>query len=146
MTKTEHHKPTNFVGLYFVDEEGSETGQIIAEISDGYYLAQFDASRRKPRHPDWKCLSSADFNRVCDSCGERHWRFVPDVESQEEVDHLVEYARSGKRQDGQSSASQTKARPTGVKPRQPGKRIQSPIEATSAKLDASREQVAQPGD
>jgi hypothetical protein len=32
MTKSEHHKPINFVGLYFADEEGSETGQIIAQI------------------------------------------------------------------------------------------------------------------
>src|SRR5262249_35792639 len=35
MTKSDHHKPINFVGLYFIDEEGYETGQIIAEISDG---------------------------------------------------------------------------------------------------------------
>ena len=42
MAKSEHHKPTNFVGLYFVDEEGFETGQIIAQIGDGYYLGQFD--------------------------------------------------------------------------------------------------------
>jgi hypothetical protein len=46
MTKSDHHKPINFVGLYFIDEEGYETGQIIAEISDGYYLA----CRRR----DWK--------------------------------------------------------------------------------------------
>jgi hypothetical protein len=31
MTKSDHHKPINFVGLYFVDEEGYETTQIIAE-------------------------------------------------------------------------------------------------------------------
>ena len=55
MTKTEHHKPINFVGLYFVDEEGSETGQVIAEMTDGYYLDQFDTIEKKPRHPDWKC-------------------------------------------------------------------------------------------
>ena len=54
MTKSEHHKPTNFVGLYFVDEKGSETGQIIAQISDGYYLAQFDCIQKNARHPDWK--------------------------------------------------------------------------------------------
>ena len=42
MTKSDHHKPINFVGLYFIDEEGYETGQIIAEISDGYYLRRFD--------------------------------------------------------------------------------------------------------
>jgi hypothetical protein len=41
MTKSDHHKPINFVGLYFIDEERYETGQIIAEISDGHYLAQF---------------------------------------------------------------------------------------------------------
>ena len=41
MTKSDHHKPINFVGLYFVDEERYETGQIIAQISDGYYLAQY---------------------------------------------------------------------------------------------------------
>jgi hypothetical protein len=38
MVNSEHHKPANFIGLYFVDEGGSETGQIIAHVSDGYYL------------------------------------------------------------------------------------------------------------
>ena len=80
MTKSEHHKPINFVGLYFVDEEGSETGQIIAQISDGYYLAQFDR-QKNALPPRLEVLSSADFNRVCDSCGARHWRFFADVES-----------------------------------------------------------------
>jgi hypothetical protein len=32
MTKSDHHKPINFVDLYFIDEERYETGQIIAEI------------------------------------------------------------------------------------------------------------------
>jgi hypothetical protein len=35
MTKSDYHKPTNFVGLYFIDEERYETGQVIAQISDG---------------------------------------------------------------------------------------------------------------
>ena len=39
MTKSHDHKPINFVGLYFIDEERYETGQIIAQISDSYYLA-----------------------------------------------------------------------------------------------------------
>ena len=43
MTKSHDHKPINFVGLYFIDEERGETGQIIAQISDGYYLAQYDS-------------------------------------------------------------------------------------------------------
>ena len=81
MAKSEHHKPTNFVGLYFVDEEGSETGQIIAQISDGYYLAQFDCVQKNAPPPRLEVLSSADFNRVCDSCGARQWRFFADVES-----------------------------------------------------------------
>jgi hypothetical protein len=81
MTKTEHHKPINFVGLYFVDEEGSETGQIIAEMTDGYYLAQFDTIEKKAPPPRLEVLSSADFNKVCDSCGSRHWRFFAGVES-----------------------------------------------------------------
>jgi hypothetical protein len=55
MTKPDHHKPISFVGLYFIDEEGNETGQIIAEISDGYYLAQFDCVEGMRRRPDWKC-------------------------------------------------------------------------------------------
>ena len=42
MVNSEHDKPTNFIGLYFVDEGGSETGRIIAQVSDGYYLVQFD--------------------------------------------------------------------------------------------------------
>ena len=41
MTKSDHRKPINFVGMYFIDEHGEDyrTGQIIAQISDGYYLA-----------------------------------------------------------------------------------------------------------
>jgi len=40
MTKSDHRKPINFVGMYFIDEHGEDhrTGQIIAQISDGYYL------------------------------------------------------------------------------------------------------------
>jgi hypothetical protein len=33
MTKSHDHKPINFVGLYFIDEERYETGQIIAQIT-----------------------------------------------------------------------------------------------------------------
>jgi hypothetical protein len=56
MTKSHDHKPINFVGLYFLDEQGEDyrTGQIIAQISDGYYLAQI-ACTTMPRHPRWKC-------------------------------------------------------------------------------------------
>ena len=46
MVNSEHDKPTNFIGLYFVDEGGSETGQIIAQVSDGYYLVQFDCIQK----------------------------------------------------------------------------------------------------
>ncbi len=69
MTKSDHHKRINFVGSYFIDEEGYETGQIIAEISDGYYLAQFDCVERNAPPPRLEVLSSVDFNKVCDSCG-----------------------------------------------------------------------------
>ena len=49
MTKSDHRKPINFVGMYFIDEHGEDyrTGQIIAQISDGYYLAQFDCSEKR---------------------------------------------------------------------------------------------------
>ena len=83
MTKSDHHKPINFVGLYFIDEEGYETGQIIAEISDGYYLAQFDCVEKNAPPPRLEVLSSVDFNKVCDSCGQRHWRFFANVESRQ---------------------------------------------------------------
>jgi len=63
MTKSDHHKPINFVGLYFIDEEGYETGQIIAEISDGYYLAQFDCVERNAPPPRLEVLSSVEFNK-----------------------------------------------------------------------------------
>ena len=48
MTKSDHRKPINFVGMYFIDEHGEDyrTGQIIAQISDGYYLAQFDCIQK----------------------------------------------------------------------------------------------------
>jgi hypothetical protein len=44
--KSDHREPTKFVGMYFIDEHGEDyrTGQIIAQISDGYYLAQFDCT------------------------------------------------------------------------------------------------------
>ena len=75
MTKSDHRKPINFVGMYFIDEydENYRTGQIIAQISDGYYLAQFDCTH--------EVLSSADFNKVCDNCGSRHWQFFADIET-----------------------------------------------------------------
>jgi hypothetical protein len=75
MTKSDHHKPINFVGLYFIDEERYETGQIIAEISDGYFLAQFDCIEKGAPPPRLEVLSSVEFNKLCDSCGSRHWRF-----------------------------------------------------------------------
>jgi hypothetical protein len=48
MTKSDHRKPINFVGAYFIDEHGENyrTGQIIAQISDGYYLAQLLSPQR----------------------------------------------------------------------------------------------------
>jgi hypothetical protein len=44
MPKSDHREPIKFVGMYFIDEHGEDyrTGQIIAQISDGYYLAQFE--------------------------------------------------------------------------------------------------------
>ena len=57
MTKSDHRKPINFVGMYFIDEHGEDyrTGQIIAQISDGYYLAQFDCMDDNVPPPRWKC-------------------------------------------------------------------------------------------
>ncbi len=81
MTKSDHHKPINLVGLYFIDEERYETGQIVAQISDGYYLAQFDCIEKGAPPPRLEVLSSVEFNKLCDSCGSRHWRFFADVES-----------------------------------------------------------------
>ena len=81
MTKSHDHKPTNFVGLYFIDEERYETGQIIAQISDSYYLAQFNSIDKGAPPPRLEVLSSVEFNKLCDSCGSRHWQFFPDVES-----------------------------------------------------------------
>ena len=58
MTKSDHRKPINFVGMYFIDEHGEDhrTGQIIAQISDGYYLAQFDWTHENLPPPPWKCF------------------------------------------------------------------------------------------
>ena len=46
MPKSDHRQPIKFVGMYFIDEHGEDyrTGQIIAQISDGYYLAEFDCT------------------------------------------------------------------------------------------------------
>ena len=45
MPKSDHREPIKFVGMYFIDEHGEDyrTGQIIAQINDGYYLKQFPA-------------------------------------------------------------------------------------------------------
>ena len=69
MTKSDHRKPINFVGVYFIDEHGEDyqTGQVIAQISDGYYLAQFDRMDDNVPPPPMEVLSSADFNKVCDN-------------------------------------------------------------------------------
>ena len=83
MTKSDHRKPINFVGMYFIDEHDKNyrTGQIIAQISEGYYLAQFDCTHDNDPPPPLEVLSSADFNKVCDNCGSRHWQFFADVEA-----------------------------------------------------------------
>ncbi len=52
MANSEHDKPINFIGLYSVDEGGFETGQIIAQVSDGYYLVQFDCIQKNSPPPD----------------------------------------------------------------------------------------------
>jgi hypothetical protein len=69
--------------MYFIDEHGEDyrTGQIIAQISDGYYLAQFDCTHDNVPPPPLEVLSSADFNKVCDNRGSRHWQFFADVET-----------------------------------------------------------------
>ena len=66
MTKSDPRKPINFVGMYFIDEHGEDyrTGQIIAQISDGYYLAQFDCTHDNDPPPPLEVLSAADFNKV----------------------------------------------------------------------------------
>jgi hypothetical protein len=55
--KSDHREPIKFVGMYFIDEHGEDyrTGQIIAQISDGYYLAQFDCTDDNVPQPRWKC-------------------------------------------------------------------------------------------
>jgi hypothetical protein len=67
MSKSDHHKPINFVGLYFIDEERYETGQIIAQISDGYYLAQFDCIEKGAPPPRLEVLSTQRLLQRCSS-------------------------------------------------------------------------------
>jgi hypothetical protein len=65
MTKSDHREPVKFVGMYFIDEHGEEyrTGQIVAQISDGYYLAEFDGTDDKSRTPRWKCCATPTSTR-----------------------------------------------------------------------------------
>ena len=85
MTKSNHREPIKFVGMYFIDEHGEDcrTGQIIAQISDGYYLAQFDCTDDNVPPSPLEVLSATDFNKSCDNCGSRHWQFFPDVRTRQ---------------------------------------------------------------
>ena len=85
MTKSDHREPIKFVGMYFIDEhgEGYRTGQIIAQITDGYYLAQFDCTDDNVPPAPLEVLSAADFSKVCDNCGSRHWQFFADVKTRQ---------------------------------------------------------------
>jgi hypothetical protein len=85
MPKTDHREPINFVGMYFIDEHGEDyrTGQIIARISDGYYLAEFDGTDDNVPPAPLEVLSAADFNKACDNCGSRHWQFFRDVKTRQ---------------------------------------------------------------
>ena len=62
MTKSDHRKPINFVGMYFIDEHGEDyrTGQIIGQKpSTSTVMAiiwpSSIACTTTPRHPRWKC-------------------------------------------------------------------------------------------
>ena len=85
MPKSDHHAAIKFVGMYFIDEHGEDyrTGQIIAEISDGYYLAQFDCTDDNVPPAPLEVLSAADFNKICDNCGSRHWQFFLDLKTRQ---------------------------------------------------------------
>jgi hypothetical protein len=85
MTKSDHREAIKFVGMYFIDEHGEDcrTGQIIAQISDGYYLAQFDCTDDNVPAAPLEVLSAADFSKVCDNCGSRHWQFFADVKTRQ---------------------------------------------------------------
>ena len=85
MSRSDHRQPIKFVGMYFIDELGEDyrTGQIIAQISDGYYLAQFDYVDDNVPPPPLEVLSCADFNKVCDNCGSRHWQFFAVAETRQ---------------------------------------------------------------
>ena len=83
MTKSDHHKPINFVGLYFIDEEGYETGQIIAEISDGYYLAQFDCVERKCAAAPIGSIILGRFQQSLRQLWSAAWRSFANVESRQ---------------------------------------------------------------
>jgi hypothetical protein len=85
MTRSDHREPIKFVGMYFIDEHGEDyrTGQIIAQISDGYYLAQFDCTDDNVPPAPLEVMSTVDFSKVCDNCGSRHWQFFPDVKTRQ---------------------------------------------------------------
>ena len=89
MTKSHDHKPINFVGLYFMERD--ETGQIIAQISDGYYLAQFDSIEKGAPPPRLGVLSSVEFTNHATVVARDIGDFLPMLKLKE-VDDLVEYA------------------------------------------------------
>jgi hypothetical protein len=75
------------VGMCFIGADGN-AGQIIAQISDGYFLAQFEYLDDEPL--PLAVLSAADLCQLCDDCGGRHWLFFPDVKAREKWLNLVD--------------------------------------------------------
>lgn len=72
----------NFVGMYFIVLKNDQfrTGQIIAQIGEGYFLIQYD-NVHEPALP-LTVKSAADFTKRSNGCF-LDWQFFADVESRE---------------------------------------------------------------
>jgi hypothetical protein len=86
LVKTAKTSPAVFSGVQLV-EQGLSFLQIkrVEAFSEPAVdrSKQFASLLRLPliAPPRLEVLSSVEFNKLCDSCGSRHWRFFADVES-----------------------------------------------------------------
>ncbi len=70
----------SFVLVTNKDHETFRTGEIIKQVSPGYYFVQFDAVGGDDMPEPMELVGEAEMASVCENCGERQWSFFPSRE------------------------------------------------------------------